>query len=137
MNFISTFIVWSWLLCIALVGPTTLPAGGSQKSTIQHSRNNIGSPIISLKEFNLLSSASNNSSILTKVKPGTPVNVMKVWDSDDNGKWLLVNVLSQHFDQPSFVIWPILLFLEFLSQSYSFLFSHLTIFPLNFPKVME
>ena len=99
MNLISTFIVWSWLLCIALVAPTTLPAGGSQKSTIQHRRNNIGSPIISLKEFNLLSSASNNSFILTKVKSGTPVNVMKVWDSDDNGKWLLVNVLCSNFCQ--------------------------------------
>ena len=99
MNLISTFIVWGWFLCIGLVAPTTLPAGGAQKSVIQHRRNNIGSPIIALKEFNLLSSASNNSSILTRVKPGTPVNVMKVWDSNDSGKWLLVNVLYQNFYQ--------------------------------------
>ena len=33
------------------------------------------------------------------VKAGTPVNVMKVWDSDDTGKWLLVYVLSQNFYQ--------------------------------------
>ena len=99
MNFISTFIVWTWLLGIAMVVPTTLPAGGAQKSIIQHRKNNIGSPIISLKEFNLLSAASDNSSILSRVKVGTPVNVMKVWDSTDNGKWLLVNVLSQNFNQ--------------------------------------
>ena len=99
MNLISTFIVWTWLLGIALVVPTTLPAGGAQKSIIQHRKNNIGSPIIAFKEFNLLSSASNNSYILTKVKAGTPVNVMKVWDSTDNGKWLLVNVLSHNFYQ--------------------------------------
>ncbi len=99
MNLISTFIVWSWLLFIGLVAPTTLPAGGAQKSIIQSRKNNIGSPIIALKEFNLLSSASNNSSVLTRVSPGTPVHVMKVWDSHDNGKWLLVNVLCQNFYQ--------------------------------------
>ena len=99
MNLISTFIVWTWLLGIGLVVPTTLPAGGAQESIIQHRKNNIGSPIIALKEFNLLSSASNNSSILTRVKAGTPVNVMKVWDSNDSGKWLLVNVLCQNFYQ--------------------------------------
>ena len=99
MNLISTFIVWTWLLGIALVVPTTLPAGGAQKSIIQHRKNNIGSPIIALKEFNLLSSASNNSSTLTNVKTGTPVNVIKVWDGDNNQKWLLVNVLSQNFYQ--------------------------------------
>jgi len=99
MNLISTFIVWSWLLCIGLVAPTTLPAGGAQQSIIQHRRNNIGSPIIALKDFNLLSSASNNSSIVTRVKLGTPVNVVKVWDSNETGKWLLVNVLCQNFYQ--------------------------------------
>ena len=99
MNLISTFIVWSWLLCIGLVAPTTLPAGGAQESIIQNRRNNIGSPIIAFKEFDLLSSASNNSSILTRVKAGTPVDVMKVWDSKDGGKWLLVNVLCQNFCQ--------------------------------------
>ena len=99
MNLIGTFIIWSWFLCIGLIAPTTLPAGGAQKSTVQHRRNNIGSPIIALKEFNLLSSASNDSSILTNVKQGTPVNVMKVWDSSNSGKWLLVNVLSQNFYQ--------------------------------------
>ena len=99
MNLISTFIIWSWLLCIGLVAPTRLPAGGAQESIIQNRRNNIGSPIIALKEFNLLSSASNNSSILTSVKLGTPVNVIKVWDGNENGKWLLVNVLCQDFYQ--------------------------------------
>ena len=99
MNLIGTFIIWIWLLGISLVVPTSLPAGGSQKSDVQHTENNIASPLISLKEFNLLSSASNNSSILTRVQAGTPVNVLKVWDSEDSGQWLLVNVLSQKFYQ--------------------------------------
>ena len=36
MNIISTLIVWTWLLGIALVVPTTLPAGGAQESIIQN-----------------------------------------------------------------------------------------------------
>ena len=99
MNLISTFFVWTWLLCISLVAPATLPAGGAQESTIQHRRNNIGSPVIALKDFNLLSSASNNSATLTRVKAGTPVKVIKVWESNKNRNWLLVSVLSQNFDQ--------------------------------------
>ena len=99
MNLISTFIVWTWLLGISLLIPTTLPAGGAQKSNIQHRENNIKSPIIALKEFNLHSSASYNSSIITSFKTGTPVKIIKVWDTNDSGKWLLVNVLSHDFYQ--------------------------------------
>ena len=99
MNIISTFIVWTWLLGIALVVPTTLPAGGAQESIIQNRKNNVGSPIIALKDFNLLSSASKNSSILTRVKSGTPVKILKIWDSSDRGRWLLVNLSIQDFNQ--------------------------------------
>ena len=99
MNLISTFIVWTWLLGIGLVVPTTLPAGGAQESLIQQRKNNVGSPIIALKDFNLLSSASNNATILTPVKAGTPVKVLKVWDSTDSGEWLLVNITINDFNQ--------------------------------------
>ncbi len=99
MNLIITFFVWTWLLCIGLVAPTALPAGGSQDLIIQHRRNNIGSPIIALKEFNLLTSASNHSSTLTRVKVGTPVKVIKVWESNESRNWLLVSVVCQNFDQ--------------------------------------
>ena len=99
MNLISTFIVWTWLLCIGLVAPARLPAGGAQESIIQHRRNNMGSPIIALKDFNLLTSTSNNSSTLARVSAGTPVKVIKVWESNESRNWLLVSVLCQRFDQ--------------------------------------
>ena len=99
MNLISTFIIWTWLLGIALVIPTTLPAGGAQESIIQHRKNNMGSPIIALKDFNLLSSAHKNSSVVTSVKAGTPVKILKIWDSTNYGKWLLVNIPIQNFNQ--------------------------------------
>ena len=99
MNLISTFIVWTWLLGISLVVPTTLPAGGAQESIIQHRKNNVGSPIIALKDFNLLSSASENPSVLTRIKAGTPVTVLRNWNSSDGKKWLFVNVSIRNFNQ--------------------------------------
>tara|TARA_Y100001968_G_scaffold235495_1_gene218670 strand:+ start:197 stop:535 length:339 start_codon:yes stop_codon:yes gene_type:complete len=99
MNLINTFILWAWLLGISLVVPATLPAGGAQKSMIHYRKSNIGSPIIALKEFNLLSSATHNSSVLDRVKAGTPVNVLRVWDSTDSGKWFLVDIISEDFYQ--------------------------------------
>ena len=99
MNLISTFIVWTWLLGIALVVPTTLPAGGAQESIIQHRKDNDGSPIIALKDFNLFSSASMNSPILTRVKAGTPVKVLKSWDSIESGNWLLIDISIKDFNQ--------------------------------------
>ena len=99
MNLISTFIIWTWLLFISLVVPTSLPAGGFQKSIIQQRENNVGSPFIAIKDFNLLSLPSDNSSILTKVQVGTPFDVLKVWKTNKDEKWLLVNVISQNFDQ--------------------------------------
>ena len=99
MNLISTLIVWTWLLGISLVVPASLPAGGAQESFIQHRKNNSGSPIIALRDFNLLSSASKNSSILTRIKAGTPVEVLKIWDSTDSGEWLLVNIKINDYNQ--------------------------------------
>tara|TARA_B100000965_G_scaffold151898_1_gene126273 strand:+ start:198 stop:536 length:339 start_codon:yes stop_codon:yes gene_type:complete len=99
MNLITTLIIWTWLLGISLVVPTSLPAGGSQKSFIQNRENNHGSPLIALNDFDLLSSASLNSSILSRVQSGTPVDVLKVWNNTESGQWLLVSVLSQNFYQ--------------------------------------
>ena len=99
MNLISTFIIWIWLLGISLVVPTSLPAGGFQKSIIHYRENNTQSPLIALKDFNLLSSASSKASILTKIQAGTPFDILKIWNGTNNEKWLLVNVISKDFDQ--------------------------------------
>tara|TARA_Y100001968_G_scaffold159161_1_gene145551 strand:+ start:1929 stop:2264 length:336 start_codon:yes stop_codon:yes gene_type:complete len=99
MAVINTFILWSWLLGISLLVPTALPAGGAQKSIIQKRENSIRSPLIAFKEFNLLSTVNNKSSIITRVESGTPVDVLKVWQAPQSGTWLLVSVLSQSSNQ--------------------------------------
>ena len=96
MNLINTFILWFWILCISLVLPVSLPAGGAQKSIIENRENSFKYPLIALRGFNLLSGVSEKSSILTRVKAGTPVKVIKVWYISDTNKWLLVNVISEN-----------------------------------------
>ena len=92
MNLINTFIIWTWLLGISLFLPSTLPAGGAQKSIIEYREDSISAPLIALKGFNLLSSTSENPYIITRVQSGTPVKVIKIWDSPKNEQWLLVTV---------------------------------------------
>tara|TARA_Y100001968_G_C19030274_1_gene559475 strand:+ start:54 stop:389 length:336 start_codon:yes stop_codon:yes gene_type:complete len=94
MNLINTFILWIWVLGLSLLIPTSLPAGGIQKTIIEQRENNNSSPLIALKEFSLLSAAYEKSPILITLKAGTPVQVLKVWDSPEGGKWLLVNILN-------------------------------------------
>ena len=93
MNLINTFILWVWVLGISLLIPTSLPAGGVQQIFIEKRENSMRSPLIAFKQFNLLSTVTDNSSILTNVKAGTPVQVLRVWESNESGTWLLVNVL--------------------------------------------
>ena len=99
MNLLNLILVWSWLLGVSFVIPVALPAGGFKKSIIEHRENNSKSPLIAIRDFNLLSTVDEDSSILTSVKSGTPVEVLQVWDSPENGKWLLVNVLSRNYHQ--------------------------------------
>ena len=95
MNRFNNFLLWGCLLSVSLLIPITLPAGGLRKTLIEQREDSSLSPIISLNEFNLLSTITENPLVLAKVKAGTPVNVLKVWNSPDSGKWLLVQVLTQ------------------------------------------
>ena len=99
MNQFNTLILWVWLLSVSLLIPITLPVGGLRKTLIEHREDSSSSPIIALNEFNLLSSISENPLILASVRPGTPVNVLKEWNSSETGQWLLVKVLIDSSSQ--------------------------------------
>ncbi len=99
MSVISTILIWSWILGVALFIPTTLPAGGAQKATIRQRQNVDKSPLIALKAFHLLSAVSEESYVLDTFNAGTPVEVLKVWETPNNGKWLYVSVLTNTSDQ--------------------------------------
>ncbi len=94
MNLFNNAILWIWLLSVSLLIPITLPVGGIQKTIIEQREDSNLSPIIASSEFNLLSSITGSPLVLTRVKAGTPVNVLKKWNSSESGKWLLVTVLT-------------------------------------------
>ena len=99
MSLIYTLLLWTWVLGISLLIPTSLPAGGVQKAIIEQGNNYFKSPIIALKEFNLLTEIGETASTIIKVDAGTPVKVLKIWESPDQGKWLLIDVISQSYYQ--------------------------------------
>ena len=95
MNTINNLVVWVWLLSISLLIPITLPARGLRKPIIEEREDITSSPIIALNEFNLLSTITEEPLVIAKIQAGTPVDVLKEWNTPDSGKWLLVNVLTQ------------------------------------------
>ena len=100
MNLSNNIILWIWLLSVSLLIPITLPVGGLKKTIIEQREDSNSSPIIALNEFKLLSTITENPLVLARVKAGTPVNVLKEWNSSESGQWLLVDVLtesSSHF----------------------------------------
>ena len=99
MNLFHNIILWVWLLSVSLLIPITLPVGGLRKTIIEQREDCNSSPIIALNEFNLLSTITEKPLVLTKVQMGTPVNVLKEWNSSESGQWLLVNVLIESSSQ--------------------------------------
>ncbi len=99
MNQLKNLILWVWLLSVSLLIPITLPVGGMRKTIIEQREDSSSSPIIALNEFNLLSTITEKPLVLTKVQMGTPVNVLKEWNSSETGQWLLVKVLIDSSSQ--------------------------------------
>ena len=99
MNLFNNIILWIWLLSVSLLIPITLPVGGLKKTIIEQREGSNSSPIIALNEFKLLSTITKNPLVLTRIKSGTPVNVLKEWNSVETGKWLLVKVLIESSSQ--------------------------------------
>ena len=99
MNLFNNTILWILLLSVSLLIPITLPVGGVQKTIIEQREDSNSSPIIAFNEFNLLSTVTDNPLVLTRVPAGTPVNVLKEWNSSESGTWLLVNVITESSSQ--------------------------------------
>ena len=99
MNLFNNTILWICLLSVSFWIPITLPVGGLRKTIIEQREDSNASPIIALNGFELLSTINDKPLVLTKVNPGTPVNVLKEWNSSETGKWLLVNVLIESSSQ--------------------------------------
>ncbi len=83
-----------WLLAIALLLPISLPAGGGQTNFHDISRISGEDLIIPSRSCNLRTHPSLDATVLVKVLPGTPIDILRVWRTVDGKNWLQVQISS-------------------------------------------
>ena len=88
------FFHWGWLLGIALLAPAALPAGGAQLSPPQIRRRECCDPLLALNECLLRGAPCKVAPVITSLKMGTPMRVMRVWDNGQGESWLHIQVLA-------------------------------------------
>ena len=93
------FFHWTWLLCIALLAPVALPAGGAEKSPPQIRRRADFEPLLATSECFLRGSPCKAAPIIADLTVGTPLKILRFWNNSKGQSWLHVHVLS--FDSKS------------------------------------
>ena len=92
----STFTVlrWSWLLGVALLAPTALPAGGAERRQPEVRRRDSTGPLLSGSEDLLQASPHVSAPALRQLDLGTPLRVLRRWRCADGEEWFQVQVAS-------------------------------------------
>ena len=91
-----TFLLrWGWVLLMALVGPAWLPAGGSDLHNVQIFRRYDSRPLFAGNRCILRTSPSIVAPSLCSLEIGTPLVVLRSWQSPDGRKWLRVKANSK------------------------------------------
>ena len=85
---------WSFLLGLALVAPTALPAGGGERYLPAIRRRQVNEPLIAQEGFNVFVSPLSAAPTLRKAKQGTPLKILRTWRSSDGSKWLYVQYFA-------------------------------------------
>ena len=97
MKAIRSLLGWGLLLSFALLAPVTLPAGGGSQSRFSIRRSDENGPVL-LRDYCLLrSSPCVDSPSLRTLKPGTPIDILRIWHSSDGDTWILVQTNSIDF----------------------------------------
>ncbi len=97
MASLVSFLRWGWLLTIALFMPIALPVGGAQirLDEVCQSYCPLNVTAGSLCDFRIVPSSS--SMILRKVSVGTPMQILRSWESPEGSSWLHVQIISLPF----------------------------------------
>ena len=85
---------WSWLLGVALLAPTALPAGGADRRQPEVRRREAGGPLISGSHDLLQASPHVSAPTLRRLDLGTPLRVLRSWRCANGQHWLQVQVTS-------------------------------------------
>ena len=93
----GSLLGWGLLLSFALLGPVALPAGGGSifKEVIRRSEER--SPIFAGDSCALRASPSANAPSLRIIQPGTPLRVLRFWQSPEGINWIQIQIVSLDF----------------------------------------
>ena len=94
MLLIACALRWSWLLGIALVLPIALPAGGYSRVQQDVLGKECTSSFFSGDKCLLQASPSFKSPKLRILQVGTPLRVLRIWQSPDGDEWVHVQITS-------------------------------------------
>ena len=93
--FAMTFALrWSWVLGIALFFPVALPAGGGERYQPEICSWEYRSSLFTCNSYFLKSSPSALAPSLRTLQVGTPIRVLRRWQSVDGKEWLQVQIAS-------------------------------------------
>ncbi len=86
---------WCCLLMLALIAPIALPAGGGETSEIKIKSGKMIEFCFAGDSCEILSSPSSSGVSLRKIALGTPLQILRVWNSYDGKRWILVQSSEQ------------------------------------------
>ena len=89
-----SLLQWGWLLGIALLAPAALPAGGAQFSPPQVRRRKLCDPLLAPNECFLRGTPCKVAPVITNLRIGTPMRIMRFWNNGKGESWLHVQVLA-------------------------------------------
>jgi hypothetical protein len=82
------------LLGLALLAPTTLPAGGGQRRLPElRRRQTAREPLLSPTGLSLLGAPEQRAPVLTHLDAGVPLRVLQRWLSPEGRPWLRVEAM--------------------------------------------
>ncbi len=95
METFGSIFRWSWLLGVALIAPVSLPAGGYSKDmTTRFILRNYSAPSFAGPSCILRASPFNIAPTLREVEIGTPLRVLRRWQSSEGEDWLQIQIVS-------------------------------------------
>ena len=97
MSSIRSLFGWGLLLSFALFAPISLPAGGSSQSDRSIRRKYDHGPILAGDNCCLRVSPSVDSASLRTLQVGTPISILRIWNSPEGDYWLQVKLNSLEF----------------------------------------
>ena len=97
MESFFSVVRWGCVLGMALFAPVTLPAGGGELHKPAVLKRERSSPLLVSDQCVLRSSPFVVAPALIKLKNGTPLRVLRSWESVDGDNWIQVQILSLDF----------------------------------------